>query len=364
MSTIVNTSSTGNQYQGTAAGLANGNVIVTWFDDNLHTIHAQFYDALGNPIGSEFAPDLNILDHTDTNLNNFLPRVVANSTGGFDLAFTSVYQGPTGLISCPGFTTYDANGVRTDGSAGIPFNSTIDRYNVVKPFAGSFVEVFQETSGLLGYDNDIFIIDGNNATHSIVQANVQTTGLQTWPDLAVLADQTHYVVSWWDDQTKFVKFRLFDSSDNPLTGEIIVQSVGTAVGTSDLGYRGQAVAALAGASDDFVVVWNSVGTNVDDTSGYGIRAAIYTSSGLLVKNFAVNLTTFGDEETPSVVGLLDGGFAVAWRDTFFNGTVVRTFDALGNPGVAPDSVTISLSNAIAGGPSESGGACAPSTRGR
>ena len=101
---------------------------------------------------------------------------------------------------------------------------------------------------------------------------------------------------------------------------------------SDLGYRGQAVAALAGASDEFVVVWNTVGSSPDDTSGYGIRAAIFNSAGNLVKaDFAVNTTVALDQETPSVVGLLDGGFAVAWRDTLFNGTVVRTFDALGNP---------------------------------
>jgi hypothetical protein len=83
-----------------------------------------------------------------------------------------------------------------------------------------------------------------------------------------------------------------------------------------------------------VVTWNSLGASTTDTSGEGIQARVYNSNGVAVgASFQVNTTTMGAQENPSVVGLANGGFAVAWDDfsTGSGRTVLRTFDASGNP---------------------------------
>lgn len=69
-----------------------------------------------------------------------------------------------------------------------------------------------------------------------------------------------------------------------------------------------AVAALAGGG--FVVTWESWG---QDGSGIGIYGQRYSSNGARVGlEFRVNTTTAGDQNSPAVAGLGNGGFVVVW----------------------------------------------------
>jgi hypothetical protein len=315
---IVNTSTAGNQYDATAAGLTTGKIIVTWYDQNLNQIHAQYYDALGNTIGSEFGFDFPSFAPNQT--GESLPRVAADAFGGYIIGF--VGQGANSTTR-DGAAEFDPN----DQELSISFSgltSTSHNFDVGKSFGatpGNIVRAFQDGSSDAG---DIL---------GSLDVTTQKAGLQTWPDLAFFPGEQHFVVSWWDDQTKLVKARIFNTSDDsPVTGELTAGSVGSASGTA-FHYRGDALAALTGGN--FVVVWESFVASATDTSGYGIQASVFNSSGTLLKNsFQINSTFSGSQEFPSVVGLLDGGFAVAWTDFSAGpqGTVVlRTFDASGSP---------------------------------
>jgi hypothetical protein len=60
----------------------------------------------------------------------------------------------------------------------------------------------------------------------------------------------------------------------------------------------------------FVTVWSS---SVQDGSGFGIYGQRYDQNGAKVgTEFAINTITAGDQVTPKVAGLTDGGFAVVW----------------------------------------------------
>jgi hypothetical protein len=90
--------------------------------------------------------------------------------------------------------------------------------------------------------------------------------------------------------------------------------------------------ALAALDDGtFVVVWESTG---QDGSGEGLFGRLLSSGGEPVGDeFAVNLRTTGNQDTPALAAAAGGGFLVAWEDAGQDGdgeTVMgQRFDAAG-----------------------------------
>ena len=67
----------------------------------------------------------------------------------------------------------------------------------------------------------------------------------------------------------------------------------------------------------YVVVW--ISSSSQDGSDDGVYAQRFSAGGVATgPEFLVNTTTAGGQTDPSVVGLSDGSFVVAWTDT--NGT--------------------------------------------
>lgn len=67
----------------------------------------------------------------------------------------------------------------------------------------------------------------------------------------------------------------------------------------------------ARATGGFVVVWQ---TQFQDFTGYAIKGQRFNADGSLnSSDFIVNTYGVGDQEVPSVTGLADGGFVVAWQ---------------------------------------------------
>ncbi|MGA1866974.1 MAG: hypothetical protein ACMUJM_00355 [bacterium] len=84
----------------------------------------------------------------------------------------------------------------------------------------------------------------------------------------------------------------------------------------------------------FVVVWRSEG---QDGSGSGIFCQIFDSIGKKVKEeFQVNLYDLGNQCSPSVTGLSDGGFVIVWQsighqnEALGTGCFGQVFDDIGN----------------------------------
>ena len=85
--------------------------------------------------------------------------------------------------------------------------------------------------------------------------------------------------------------------------------------TNDHQYGAQ-VAVLAGGG--YVVSWVSRG---QDGSDDGIYAQRYNSVGMPVgAEFRVNSATANAQIQPTIVGLSDGGFVVAWSDQYADGS--------------------------------------------
>ncbi len=88
------------------------------------------------------------------------------------------------------------------------------------------------------------------------------------------------------------------------------------------------------ASGGYVITWI---TFAADGDSYGVFAQRYAADGSRVgTEQLINATTTGDQTQPSVVGLVDGGFAVVWTSSGESGgqgteIVMRRFDADGTP---------------------------------
>ncbi|HEX8308115.1 MAG TPA: cadherin domain-containing protein [Allosphingosinicella sp.] len=145
-----------------------------------------------------------------------------------------------------------------------------------------------------------------------IGVNSQTASSQNKSSITALADGG-FVVTW---QTT-------DSISDGYSGAIKSQrysAQGVAVGTetlvNNLGAGEQAAAQTAAlANGGYVVTWQT-GDTTQDGSGTAVKARLFDSSGAAVGGeFRVNSQTLLDQKDPTVAGLTDGGFVVAWYTT-------------------------------------------------
>jgi VCBS repeat-containing protein len=137
--------------------------------------------------------------------------------------------------------------------------------------------------------------------------NTTTTGLQTDPQLTALAGGG-FVAIWTDGSASGgdVRGQRYDALGNRVGAEFLVN-------TSTANAQEQAsVAALA--TGGFVVTWTD-SSNTADADRQGIRAQVFDTGGARVGGeLLVNTQTILGQINPSVVALTGGGFAISWTD--------------------------------------------------
>lgn len=142
----------------------------------------------------------------------------------------------------------------------------------------------------------------------------------------VVAPDGDFVVVWDDDygvdgDNDGVFFRIFNANGSPQTGD-------TQVNVTTAGNQRDPSIAVDGMGN-FVIVWES-----PDGSSDGIFARTYNAAGAPTSGeIAVNSTTSGDQDDPSVAMDTSGDFVVAWDspDSDSDGIFARTFSAAGAP---------------------------------
>jgi hypothetical protein len=124
----------------------------------------------------------------------------------------------------------------------------------------------------------------------------------------------------------------------PVGGEITVNTIDT--GNED----NPAVATLPGTGGDFVVVWESFGT---DGHREGVRAQRFDSLGNplsrdgtgltagMTDEFGVNTTTANDQFDPQIAAFSDGAWVVTWTDSALDGSSWGIFAQIFNEDGTP-----------------------------
>jgi flagellin-like hook-associated protein FlgL len=252
----VNTHTTGNQFNHSAATLLNGNVVVTWWDSSLdgneYGIFGQLFTPEGSKIGSHFQAN------TYTNHQQANGEVIALSSGGF-------------------FVLWDSFG--QDGS-------------------------------LQGVYGQFYNSDGSKEDTEF-QINTSTSEGQLAPEAAELSNGSIIVV--WEDRSEL------DGSAKGIFGQIL-NSYGTKIGDefqiNDYTCGDQSVPFVTALSEGgFVVGWTSY---AQDGDGDGIFAKKYDATGgMLGSEFQVNTTSNGAQRFPNSVAqsikeIAGGRFLITW----------------------------------------------------
>ncbi|MBB3018615.1 Ca2+-binding RTX toxin-like protein [Microvirga lupini] len=310
----VNEEPASTQYESSVTGLVGGGWVVTWSsygqDGSLYGVYQRYYDENGIPKDEQKV-------NTEPFDVQYQPSVTALTTGGWVVTWTSVEQDGSweGVYQ----QCYDANGDPVRGEQRVNFNTTDTQFE-------SSVTALPDGEWLVTWTS----VDRDGSRENIYQrrynadgtpktdeqrVNTEPASRQMTPSVTVLADGG-WIVTWssldpdgagWD-----IYQRHYDKDGIPdEKGEQPVNSEKAGDQTQP------SVTALADGG--WIVTWQS---KDQDGSGNGVYQQRYDEDGNPVGGEQqVNVYETGAQFAPSVTGLSEGGWLVAWTSTGQDGSV-------------------------------------------
>ncbi len=174
---------------------------------------------------------------------------------------------------------------------------------------GRCVVVWEDDRDKNGY-YEIFaqrLLNSGETTGNEIKVNVESSGNQRNPDIAVAADGT-FVVTWEDDQDDNgyyeIYARMFSANGTPITGNIHVNTVS----------KGQQLKPRIEISDAhrFVVVWED---DRNKNGYYEIYSKRFSSTGASTGGeIKVNQISTGQQRNPDIGISANGQFVITWED--------------------------------------------------
>ncbi|MDD3329415.1 MAG: PKD domain-containing protein, partial [Zoogloea sp.] len=293
------------QYEPAITDLGNGNFVVAWRADN---------NADGSASGiyqQVFGDSAELARQGNPDLSDFTGAVsfMENAAnGGLQIldAAVSLSDADSADFSGGRLDLYYLSGGAAEDQLGVVAGGLIGVAGNVVSYAGTVIGTL---SGGVNGANLRIDLSGSAATAEAVQALVQHLGYAN-TDSSPNASRT-------------LGLRITDgdggaSAPNVLTINVVGQLDGTPaldgqepVNTYTPGE--QASPAIGKLSDGgYVIAWIS---NGQDGSGWGIHAQRYSAAGVAVgPEVQVNTATYGEQSYPQVAGLSDGGYVIVWQD--------------------------------------------------
>jgi hypothetical protein len=324
----VNTHTTGNQEQASAAMDSAGAFVVVWTsyggeDGSGAGVFGRRYAGAGSPLGDQFRVN------TYTTGAQVRGAVASDSAGNTVVVWESF--GRDG-------NSYGIYGQRFSATAALGAEFPINTYtsnaqrfpSVASSADGSFVVVWQSDGAdgsAEGISGQRFASNGD-ALAGEFRVNTTTTGKQYVPKVAADAGGNFVVVWAATNVTGFsIAAQRYASSGERLGDEFIVSPLAT------LDRRVPAVA--MNPAGDFVVTWNSP----SDGSGKGVSLQQYRADGQPVgADFEVNTFTTGDQMQSAVA--LGPSLVVVWQgdgeDGDFTGIFGQRYQACASGDVNAD----------------------------
>ena len=324
---VVNTYTTGDQYQPQVAADDTGNFVVVWNsfgqDGSQSGIFGRRFDDGGLPLGTEF--QVNVVT-TGFQSN---PSVAMDAAGEFVVVWDDLYR----IVG----RRYDAAGGPLGGEFQVNTATTGFRGNadVAMTSGGSFVVVWIEAGSSLDVHGQRFDAAGLPVGGEF-QVSTTTTSTLEFPRVAIDA-AGNFVVVWSSvQQDGGVIARRLDASAVPLGGEFEVPTV-----TSGLEFHPDVAMSPAG---DFLVVWQDNAPNVQRVLGQRFDATGTRQGG----EFQLGADSGFSPFTPAVAMDGDGDFLAAWSD--FDASAHGVFAHLNKPDRIILGQRLSLRQATSGEP--------------
>ena len=323
--------------------LPSGGFAVSWLDTNsaVRPILMRLYEETGTAAGPAFQ-----VSTTDVQ-NHGMPDSIALPGGGFAAVWAE----------------YDANGSydvrlqRFDDAAGRVGNEAIvntivqgSQYHpeIAQLASGGFVVAWRD-NGNLSQDFGDVRAQLYDAAGSMVETefllSAAATGTQGGAGVAGLSSGgfaavwTHSGTTGGDGSGSAAMLQLFDANAVRIGGEIVVNTTTTG------NQGGASITALSGGF--FVVAWADSSATGADAEGSAVKAQLFDAVGAKVGGeFLINHTTAGNQGSPTIAALADGGFVAMWKqavDSYNSVTMVRVFTA---PGAAKDDAVAAWEDAL------------------
>lgn len=289
--------------------LADGGWVVVWRsqnqDDSGDGVYGQRFNSEGARVGGEFQIN------TETASTQTDPVVAALADGGWVVVWE------TGFVDVPGSSDlgivsqrYGADGSPVGGEtvvntivASTQFDPAVAAIPVGVPgFAnGGYVVVYTSDSGDGSSDSILmqrFATDGTPVGSEQV-VNTTVSGNQSAADVAVL-DDGRIAVTYFSGTNMFVRVLNSDGTEAVAEAQVATSAIDASLGAT--------------VDGGFVLAWTD--SSSLDGSGQGVAAQRFDASGAPVGDvFVVNDTFSNTQGDPDVIGLDDGRFVVAWRES-------------------------------------------------
>ena len=308
---LINTATANSQTYGSVAGLAGGGFVVTWTtrdavqDGSYDSIKAQRFDAAGAKVGPEF------LVNSQTNNIQWISSAASLDNGGFVIAWETYDGAQDGSGRAIKAQLYDSAGAKAGGEFLVNTVTASDQMNcdISTLSGGRFIVTWLiNINGKLDVRAQVFDSAGAKLGGEIF-VNSHTAESQTEVSVTNLANGG-FVIAWTTFDTTQ------DGSGNAIKAQVF-DSAGAKVGGEILvntaGAAAQKMPSVAGLSNgDFVIAWRTDDQSADDSSG-AIKAQVFGSTGArLGAEFKVNTAAASLESDPVVVDLGNGAFAIGW----------------------------------------------------
>ncbi|HMX16318.1 MAG TPA: Calx-beta domain-containing protein, partial [Rhodocyclaceae bacterium] len=322
-------STTGNQQNQSIAALTGGGFVIVYEDSNkdgsFYGVYGRRYNSGGTALATPF------IVNTTTLNSQRNAKVTGLNDGGFLVTWESEQDGGSGSGGTRGIYAKRYNSSGTAVSSEFRVNTTTaDKQEtpaVVWLPDGGYVIAW--SSNLQDGSGTGIYAQRYNASNAVVGGerllNTTTANNQYAPVIAHLADGGFLAV--WTSSLQ----------DGDLSGvyaqryDSAFVAVGGEFRVNTTTANDQYEPTVAGLADGgFIVAWTSYN---QDGSGSGVYAQRYNSSGATVGGeFRVATSTAGDQFQPSVTAMNDGGFYITWSSSHTGGYRIygQHYDAAGN----------------------------------
>jgi Ca2+-binding RTX toxin-like protein len=279
-----------------SAPLAGGGFVLIWIGQG--AVNAQLFDSAGSPRGAAFQVS------SSPGASSLSPSVAGLPGGGFAVAWTIEAGAGNGDGSGRAVLAqaFDSAGARLGPETLVNAAAAGDQLNprVSALLSGGYAVAWDDPGGK-AVRTQLFGPDGGKAGTEI---NIVTdsAAAPAVTDVALLADGR-----------LLATFEVASGTNTILKGQIIGAGGALSGPAFELdplrGTKGDA--SIAPIEDGgFLLVWTRA---AGDSSGSGVFAARYDSSGTLIGvPFPVNTTVAGEQTNASVRALPEGGFVVTW----------------------------------------------------
>lgn len=323
----VNSYTTGRQWRANVAADAGGDFVVVWFSagsdgaDDFGSIQAQRFEANANPKGTEFQVNTYTTDSQEW------PALAVGPEGDFVVVWESIgsYGTDTSGDSIQA-QRYDDSGTPVGGELQVnSFTTNNQRLPSVASDAGGNFVVAWESNGSKGSDTDSYSVqarrydDSGTPTGDQFQVNTYTRMWQQEPAVA-FDGQGDFVVAWESTGSNGTDSDGFSIQAKRFNDNGTPASGEFQVNSYTTGHQYTAAVAADGQGN-FVVAWEAWAFNGTDTDGFSIRARRFDKNGGPVGGeFQVNSYTTEDQRRPALGIDAEGNFIVVWDSEGSYGT--------------------------------------------